>query len=206
MLGALVLSTMLSLPVCAQESEAVQLALNIEKLNQLRQILEELKKGYEILFKGYTTIRNLSEGNFKLHEAFLDGLLKVSPAVKNYKRVYDIMDCQLALVREYRGALDRFSESAAFTEEELAYMRSVYNRLLAESIQNLDALTTVITDKRLRASDDERLAAIDAIYEQMTDKLKFLRHFNGNTSLLAVQRKNEMAGHQVMVELFGITP
>lgn len=193
-------------PVRAQEPEVVQLVLNIEKLSQLKQILDELKKGYEILFTGYSTIRNLAEGNFKLHQAFLDGLLKVSPAVKNYKRVYDIIDCQLALVSEYRVAMNRFAGGGAFTQDELAYIQGVYSRLIAGSLQNLDALTVVVTDRKLRASDDERLLAIDAIYEQMTEKLQFLRLFNGNTSLLAAQRNNEKADQRIRIELYGITP
>lgn len=197
------LTMLATAPVRAQESEVVQLVLNIEKLNQLRQILEELKKGYDILFKGYTTIKNLAEGNFKLHQAFLDGLLKVNPAVKNYKRVQGIVECQLALVTEYRAAISRFSASGNFTPEEIGYIRNVYSRLLADSVQNLDALTVILTDKKIRASDDERLAAIDALYEDMVDKLKFVRHFNGNASVLAAQRKNETADLKIISELYG---
>ena len=34
------------------------------------------------------------QGNFNLHKAFLDGLMMVSPAVKKYKRVADIITLQ----------------------------------------------------------------------------------------------------------------
>jgi hypothetical protein len=40
-------------PVKAQATELAQLALNIEKLAQFKQILADLKKGYEILSGGY---------------------------------------------------------------------------------------------------------------------------------------------------------
>lgn len=190
----------------AQTAEVTQLILNIEKLNQLRKILKELKNGYEILFKGYNTIRDLSQGNFKLHEAFLDGLLQVSPAVKKYSRVKDIVDCQLALVKEYRAAYAQFSSGDHFTEEELAYIEDVYTDLLKGSIKNLDALTTVLTAKKLRASDDERLRIIDSIYEDMTDKLSFLRHFNSNTSVLAAQRNSEKADIELRKKMYGIEP
>ncbi len=58
----------LSLKVSAQADELAELALDIEKLAQFKQILSDLKKGYEILFGGYNTIKNISKGNFELHK------------------------------------------------------------------------------------------------------------------------------------------
>lgn len=192
--------------VKAQTAEVTQLVLNIEKLDQLRKILQELKDGYEILFKGYSTIRDLSKGNFKLHEAFLDGLLEVSPAVKNYSRVQGIIGCQLAIISEYKAAYGRLSSSGSFSQSELDYISGVYARLGAQSLKNLDALTTVLTAKKLRASDDERLGLIDGIYEDMTDQLSFLRHFNSNAGLLAAQRSAEKADAQITKALYDLQP
>lgn len=50
-----------------QVEEAKSLALNLAKLEQLRKILDNMYKGYQILTEGYQTIKNISEGNFKLH-------------------------------------------------------------------------------------------------------------------------------------------
>ena len=84
----------------AQADEIAQLVLNIEKLAQFKQILSDMKKGYEILSGGYNTIKNISEGNFSLHKAFLDGLMEVSPTVRNYRRVADITNYQIVLVKD----------------------------------------------------------------------------------------------------------
>ena len=67
-------------------------------------MLADLKKGYEIVYRGYTTIKDISEGNFRLHDAFLDGLLQVHPAVKSYKKVTEIVSLQLRIVSEYKSA------------------------------------------------------------------------------------------------------
>ncbi|REA60193.1 TerB family tellurite resistance protein [Dyadobacter luteus] len=191
-------------PARAQTAEVTQLILNIEKLNELRKILQELKAGYEILFKGYNVIKDLSEGNFKLHEAFLDGLLQVSPAVRNYSRVKDIIASQLALADELGKARGRLRASGQFTQDELAYIGKVYNQLTSASLKNLDALTMILTAKKLRASDDERLSAIDQLYEEITDQLSFLRHFNGSASMLAAQRKNAISDTQMLQELYDL--
>src|SRR5882724_3553453 len=83
----------------AQSDEAEQLILDIEKLQQLEKILDNMYAGYKILDYGYTTIKNIAEGNYKLHQAFLDGLYLVNPAVRNYKRIPYIIDYQKLLVK-----------------------------------------------------------------------------------------------------------
>src|SRR5919202_68959 len=105
----------------AQSDEAQQLLLNVEKLAQLKQILSDLKKGYNIVFKGYTTIKNISQGNFKLHQTFLDGLLQVSPLVQQYKRIGDIITCQRHIINEYHSAFGKFKENKNFTLPEINY-------------------------------------------------------------------------------------
>jgi len=188
----------------AQADEIAQLILNIEKLAQFKQILSDMKKGYEILSGGYNTIKNISEGNFSLHKAFLDGLMKVSPAVRNYRRVADITNYQIILVKEYRKAYERFRQDNNFNADELAYLGRVYDNLFKESLRNLDELLTVITAGKARMSDNERLQAIDRIYADMQDKLMFLRHFNNNTTILAVQRAKERNDAQTIRKIYGL--
>ncbi|MBS1750349.1 MAG: TerB family tellurite resistance protein [Bacteroidetes bacterium] len=188
----------------AQADEIAQLILNIEKLAQFKQILSDMKKGYEILSGGYNTIKNISEGNFSLHKAFLDGLMEVSPAVRNYRRVADITNYQIILVKEYRKAYERFRQDNNFNADELAYLGRVYDNLFKESLRNLDELLTVITAGKARMSDNERLQAIDRIYADMQDKLMFLRHFNNNTTILAVQRAKERNDAQTIRKIYGL--
>lgn len=189
--------------VTAQTNETAQLLLNVEKLAQFKQILANMKKGYDILNSGYSTIKDLSEGNFSLHKTFLDGLMEVSPTVKKYKRVADIIDYQLLLVKEYRSAFNRFKRDDNFNQEELAYLGNVYDKLFKQSLQNMDDLLILITTNKLRMSDDERIKAIDGLFVDMQDKLLFLRHFNNNTSILALQRAKEKNDVKTIEKLYG---
>ena len=188
----------------AQADEIAQLLLNVEKLAQFKQILSDMKKGYQILEGGYNTIKNISEGNFSLHKTFLDGLMGVSPTVRNYRRVADITNYQITLVKEYRNAYDRFRRDNNFNPDELAYLSRVYDNLFKESLRNLDELLTVITAGKARMSDDERLQTIDRIYADMQDKFMFLRHFNNNTTILAVQRAKERNDAQTIRKIYGL--
>lgn len=188
----------------AQKDEIAQLLLNVEKLAQFKQILSDMKKGYKILNGGYNTIKDLSEGNFSLHKTFLDALMEVSPTVKNYRRVADIINYQVILVKEYKSSFNRFKRDNNFNQQELAYLGRVYENLFKQSLNNLDDLGTIITANKLRMSDDERLKAIDKIFADMQDKLLFLRYFNNNTTVLAVQRAKERNDANTMRLVYGI--
>jgi DNA repair ATPase RecN len=177
--------------VAAQAQELEELALDIEKLAQFKTILSDLKKGYEILSGGYNTIKNISQGNFSLHKAFLDRLLAISPAVAKYKKIVIITENQLLLIKEYKNAFKRFKADDNFNPDEIEYIGKVYSNLVNESVTNLEALLNAITANKLRMSDDERLRAIDLIDEEMQNKLSFLRYFNNNTTVLSLQRTKE---------------
>ena len=203
-LGIVLFSFPVANKALAQTDEIAQLLLNVEKLAQFEQILSDMKKGYEILSGGYNTIKDLSQGNFSLHKTFLDALMEVSPTVKHYKRVADIINYQVILIKEYKSAFNRFKRDNNFNQQELAYLGRVYKNLFKQSLDNLDDLVTIITANQLRMSDDERLGAIDRIFADMQDKLLFLRHFNNNTTVLAVQRAKEKNDAGTMRLIYGI--
>lgn len=190
----------------AQTAEVQQLLLNYEKLRQLKNILSDMKKGYEVVSKGYTAIKNISEGNFNIHNVFIDGLSSVSPVVKNYHRVADIIRYQKSIIQEYRTAFRRFKSSGSFSVEELDYMGQVYSGLFKKSLKSLDALATVITSSKLSMTDNERLKAIDRIFAETQDKLQFLRSFNRNTMILAMQRAKESGNVESSRWLFELNP
>lgn len=185
----------------AQTYEIEQLMLDWDKLSALKNILNDLYKGYEVLTNGYNAIKDISEGNFNLHKAFLDGL--VSPAVRNYRHVKDILDDQSRLVAEYKSAFGIFKSEKHFTPGEIVYLGQVYGNLFSESLKDIERLTSVITADKLRMSDAERLHAIDLIYADSKNKLVFLRQFNSDAALLALQRATDLGDAATLRLLHG---
>lgn len=188
--------------VSAQSAEAQQLLLNVEKLSQLKNILRDMKKGYTIVSTGYTTVKNISQGNFSLHEVFIDGLSMVSPEVKRYKRIAEIISVQQSLSSAYRSAFRRFSVSGLFSPGELEYFSRVYAQLFSSSLQNLDELLMVITSSQLRMNDEQRLRAIDRIHENVRDKVLFLQDFNEQANLLSILRTREQSSIERLKSLY----
>lgn len=181
----------LGLKASAQSAEAQQLLLNVEKLSQLKNILSDMKRGYEVLTKGYNAVRGIAKGNFSLHETFLDGLLMVSPEVRKYHKIAELVSAQGRLIKEYKSAYQGFASSGSFSAPELEYFSKVYASLAAESLEHLEELLRVISSGELRMNDAERLSAIDRLAVQMESKLVFLRDFNARGWSVKRQRDKE---------------
>lgn len=173
----------------AQANEIQQLALNIEKLAQFRKILRNMYTSYQVIHGGYDKVKDITSGNYSLHKGFLDGLMAVSPAVRNYRRVGDIISGQSQIVKDYRRAFTYFKQSGVFNAREISYMAAVYDNLMEKSLATLNELTMVIAAGKMSMSDDERLTTIDRLAADVDEQLSFLRSFNNSTGVLTRQRK-----------------
>lgn len=189
---------------CSQAFEIEQLILNYQKLEELEKILDNMYQGYKILDKGYTTIKNIAEGNYTIQQLFFDGLMAVNPAVRNYQRIPWIISYQQMLLSEYSRAYNRFMANPNFTPEELQYLGNVYSSLFDSSVKNIDDLIMIITATKLSMTDDERLRAIDRVYYDMQSKLFFVRGFNSRAQLLAIQRARAAQEVRTINALYGV--
>jgi hypothetical protein len=197
-----------AIPACGRSQSLVddiqQLLMDYQKLAQEKKILTDMYTGYKIVSQGYGQIKSIARGNFTLHQTFLNSLLAVSPAVRNYYKVISIINNEAELVREYQSAQHYFQSGGHFTAAELDYFSTLYGNLLTGSLQNLDELEAVMSPGTLRMSDAERLGAIDRIDGDMTTRLNFLRAFNDDAAIQAGRRGIEQNDAAAMLSLYGI--
>lgn len=187
----------------AQSKEVEQLLLNVEKLDKLKKVLSQMKQGYNILSDGYKTVRNVSQGNFHLHQVFLEGLMQASPAVRKYRRIADIVQIQVRLVSQCSSAITRLRKRNLFSSDELRYLGEVHGNLLNKSLRNLEELLGLISAGQLQMNDAERLDAIDRIYGEMQDMMLFLKDFHTDADILSLRRVQEQRGLQRTEKLYG---
>ena len=186
----------------AQVQELQQLILDIEKLTQFKAILSDMKTGYTLLTQGYGEVESIAHGNFSLHSAFLNSLEAISPEVRKYGRIADIIADQASIVSEGKAALSQFNASGHFSAAELVYLNQVFSGLLTQSVDNLTTLANILTANRLRMSDDERLRMIDHLYNDTNSKLIFLRDLDSRVSVLDLQRAKAERDVQMLQKLF----
>jgi hypothetical protein len=192
-------------PAQSLADDIKQLVLDYQKLKEEKAILTDMYTAYNLISQGYDQIKSIAHGNFTLHQTFLNALLAVSPAVRNYYKVAQIINNEAELVREYQSAQHYFQSSGHFTLNEHTYFNDLYAGLLSRSLQNLDELAMVMTADQLRMSDGERLNAIDRIDESMTTQLTTLRTFNNANAITDGQRSMINTDIQSLQSLYGIT-
>lgn len=161
----------------------------IQQIAALKVYLGYLKDGYDIAKKGLNIVGDIKDRNFKDHSTYFESLKLVNTSVRNSAKVSLIIAYQNQIVNEFRK-LRRNSDNQ-LTPDEIKYIEDVYDNLMNECESSLAVLTQVISDRTLEMKDDERLAAIDVVYEDMKDKHAFTKSFMNSTSLLILQRAKE---------------
>lgn len=158
----------------------------LEQIAALKIYAGYLKKGYEIVDGGISTVRDITKGEFSLHNAFISSLKQVSPAIRNDARVAEIIALQLSIL----GSFAEVKGSEYLSAEDLAYIRLVQRAVTLDCFNELEELLLVVTSGRLEMKDDERLERLAKVYENMLDKSAFVRDFCGNVAGLMRQRRS----------------
>lgn len=192
--------------VHAQAFDAEQLLLDVQKLTELKQMLKDLKDGYQQLKARYTSIRDIAKGSFTIHKLYLDGLLAVSLAVQHDPGVAAIGDIQLRILQRYQSSWPGLQQDKNLQPAELAAIEALYTGILAACDNDLDDLNTTLTAGTVRASDADRLDRIATINHRMQANLALIDQVGNQAALLAAQRAAEARDVSVLRQWFGLTP
>ncbi|WP_146198740.1 hypothetical protein [Pararcticibacter amylolyticus] len=149
----------------------------IEQIAALQVYLGYAKKGYEIAGTGLSTIRDITNGEFKLHELFITELKKVSPAIRNDVRIAEIISMQLDILKTFNGL------ASGFSGEHLEYVLDVKAGVINECLNDLEQLYLVITSGKAEMTDDERIKRLNQIFDAMQDKSAFTQDFYNKADL-----------------------
>lgn len=163
-----------------------------------------LQKGYRIAKDGTELISDIKHGDFHLHNGYFTSLKSVSPAIKNYSKVKEIVSDHFAITTTFRKLIQYSGQSGDLTDIEKEYVRSVYANMNKESEKDLDELILLLTSGQLELKEDERLKRIDLLYVSAKDKLSFTRSFSGQARLLVRQRQNEQLETKVLQKIYGL--
>ena len=135
---------------------------------------------------------------------YFDELWRIKAALAYYQRIKDIIEKQLQLVNEYKGAWALFKQDKNFTVDELDYMQEVYNGMMDESIKNLDQLSLVINAFVTQMSDAKRMEIINEVDHNLDENLSDLREFNNQNKMMSLQRASEKGDIETVKKLYGL--
>lgn len=151
-----------------------------------------------------TEIGDWVEKQRTLYAKYFDELWKVKAALAYYRRIKDIIEKQVQLVGEYKGAWALFKQDKNFTTDELDYIGQVYNGILEESVKNLDQLYLVINAFATQMSDAKRMEIINVVDDKLNENLGDLREFNNQNKMVSLQRASEKGEIETVKRLYGL--
>lgn len=159
----------------------------LQQIAALQVYIGYAKKGYEIVGSGLQTVRDITNGEFGLHNAFISGLKKISQTIRNDVRVVEIIEAQVSIIK----AFGTIKNHKGFGADQLSYINRLADAVISECYTDLEELLLVITSGKLEMKDDERLKRLNAIYERMLDKSRFTQSFCGDAALMIRQKEME---------------
>ena len=139
-----------------------------------------------------------------LYDGYFQELWKVKGALTYYHRVKDIIENQVAMVKEYKSAWAVFRQDKNFTAEELEYMFTVYTGMMEESLKSLDQLFLVINAFATQMSDAKRLEIINAAADNIEQGFMDLKDFNNQNKTISIQRAVEKGEIDYVKKLYGL--
>lgn len=150
-----------------------------------------LKQGYNIADRGLNAISDFKNGEFNLHGAFFNSLKVINPKIKKYGRVAEIILMQTEILKIYRKSFQHIRQSNYYAAQEIEYVNRVYGRLLDDCDQIIDELIVLVTDGQLEMKDNERIARLDELYEQMLNASVFSKSFSAEAIGLGMSRLHD---------------
>lgn len=159
----------------------------IQQLAALKLYAGYLKKGYDIADKGISSIKALSNGEFKLHDEFFQSFKLINPALADKASLAEILKWQY----DIRKGFNTLRQANGFPPNEKTYFETVRRNIADECALDLDELLLIITTGKLEMQDIERVERIESIHSRMKDKYIFTQAFISQANNLRMQREME---------------
>ncbi|MGM9475260.1 hypothetical protein ACS5PU_02475 [Pedobacter sp. GSP4] len=186
LIGALLL-TAATVPHCQAQTwneifkqKKTQIRYLGQQIAALQVYISYAKKGYELAGSGLQVVRDIKNGEFNLHNAFISGLKQVSPVTRNDVRVAGIIALQVAILKSFNSV----KGNGLLSADQLIYVGEVADGVISDCYHDLEELLPVITSGKLEMKDDERLTRLNSIYGRMLDKSAFTQSFCSEANLL----------------------
>lgn len=138
------------------------------------------------------------------YRIYYEELARVKTLISYYQRIREVVQKQVRLVGEYDRAWSLIRQDRNFTEEELAYMGSIYGGILRSSMDNIDDIMLVVQSFSTTMSDAKRLGLINNAAERAEGNFADLRRFNSQNMLLSLQRSKSQQEVESVKKWYGL--
>lgn len=173
----------------------------IQQIAAMKLYAGYLKKGYDIANKGINSIKDISKGEFDLHQSFFTSLKMVNPAIAGNSKIAQVIAWQMTISKD----LLALSSRTELPPSDKSYIRQVRLKVMKECEQDMEELLLVVTQGKLEMKDHERINRLDKVYESMKDKYQFTQSFSNQVKTLSLQKEQEERNNEASKKLYGFT-
>ena len=157
--------------------KATQKKYLLQQIAALQMYSDYLITGYNITTKGLHAIQDIKNGDFNLHSDYFNSLLHVSPKIKKYARVAQIISLQINISTLINKVLKDCQKSDQLTINEINYLKIVFRNILNDCKTIIEKVGQTLSDNQLSMKEDERISTIETLYKEMLDNQVFTKMF-----------------------------
>ena len=151
-----------------------------------------------------TQISDWVEKQRRLYDDYFQELWKVKTALTHYHRVKEIIETQIAMIKEYKAAWALFRQDQNFTTKELNYIYAVYSGMMEEGLKSIEQLFLVVNAFATQMNDARRLEIINAAADAIEQTFLDLKQFNNQNKMISLQRAAEKGEIELVKKLYGL--
>ena len=187
--------TSFSLPARTQilgifEQGAEELSEYGQQIAALELLLTRQQKGYQLIESGLTTIANITDTEFNLHQNYYSSLGTVNPAITQSPELDQFRELQSQLSSNLTTALDRWQESKYLTAGDRLYIAHTSANIANMSTSQSITFKILTSDEGVTLSDDQRAEMISRLHSQALTLYVFARSFIDAVDLLILNRED----------------
>ncbi len=167
---------------------------NVQK--QIENVLSKLK---------LQEIADWTEKQKVIYEQYFEELWRAKSLITYYSRITGIINKQKRLITEYRQAFELIKKDKHFTNEEVAYIYSVYSGIIDKSIVSVDQIFLMIQSFTVQMSDAQRLTLLSRSADEIDTYIRDLQIFTNKNIQVSLQRSKSLQDVNDIRTLYGIT-
>jgi hypothetical protein len=145
-------------------------------------------------------IKGVIDVTQQMHDQWYSSLLAISSGVRNYRRVKEIYDMQVAMISTYATVRTDLARNG-LTPDQLTRAGSVYSALLQENVGLISELMGVLSPAKAKMTDPERLDFINNIADRMQKQQALMSYFTSKCQAIA-QQQSQAVRDQAALQAF----
>ncbi|MGN8035632.1 hypothetical protein ACTJJ0_11145 [Chitinophaga sp. 22321] len=156
-----------------------------------------LKKGYNVVNGGLTTIGKIKNGDLNLHSEFFSSLKKVNPRIKGNVQTLQLIADQIEIIKYCKRSYQQIAAINSLSTENLSIVQNTYSGFIAGISDDTDMLTTVLTDGNFEMSDDQRMQKIAQLFDQLIHRKEAIQSYT--TEIISHAQQSRHALNDLLI-------